>query len=161
MLKSAWIEKDQIDNFLKERRLMRSLERFVGGRRKVSLMLEILSRRFFLKLNLSDHRSILTDLQRTLKGKWRYMILSKPPIHNHIRGNDHLAMSKLIASLTKGNVHSPLAQRLLTRYTSQVSQDMKVELMRNKWRFTNSFTCVDLISNGDFVGIMSSDGRNV
>ncbi|GJX57508.1 retrovirus-related pol polyprotein from transposon TNT 1-94 [Tanacetum coccineum] len=32
MPKSAWIEKDQIDNFLKERRLMRSLEKFVGGR---------------------------------------------------------------------------------------------------------------------------------
>ncbi|GJR13031.1 retrovirus-related pol polyprotein from transposon TNT 1-94 [Tanacetum coccineum] len=31
-LKSAWTEKDQIDNLLKERRLMRSLERFVGGR---------------------------------------------------------------------------------------------------------------------------------
>ncbi|GJZ87453.1 hypothetical protein Tco_0659063, partial [Tanacetum coccineum] len=31
-LKSAWTEKDQIDNLLKERRLMRSLEKFVGGR---------------------------------------------------------------------------------------------------------------------------------
>nr|GFA38215.1 reverse transcriptase domain, reverse transcriptase zinc-binding domain protein [Tanacetum cinerariifolium] len=51
---------------------------------KVSLMLEILSRRFFLKLNLSDHRSILTDLQGTLKGKWRYLIPAKPPIHNHV-----------------------------------------------------------------------------
>nr|GEZ34154.1 hypothetical protein [Tanacetum cinerariifolium] len=30
--KSAWTEKDQIDNYLKERRLMRSLEKFVGGR---------------------------------------------------------------------------------------------------------------------------------
>nr|GEW24917.1 pyrroline-5-carboxylate synthetase [Tanacetum cinerariifolium] len=30
--KSAWTEKDQIDSFLKERRLMRSLEKFVGGR---------------------------------------------------------------------------------------------------------------------------------
>ncbi|GJX31677.1 hypothetical protein Tco_0241532 [Tanacetum coccineum] len=30
--KSAWTEKDQIDNFLKERRLMRSLEKVVGGR---------------------------------------------------------------------------------------------------------------------------------
>ncbi|GJW84138.1 hypothetical protein Tco_0157283 [Tanacetum coccineum] len=28
----AWTEKEQIDNFLKERRLMRSLEKFVGGR---------------------------------------------------------------------------------------------------------------------------------
>nr|GFA00116.1 hypothetical protein [Tanacetum cinerariifolium] len=51
---------------------------------KVSLMLEILSRRFFLKLNLSDHRSILMDLQGTLKGKWRYLIPAKPPIHNHV-----------------------------------------------------------------------------
>ncbi|GJR50900.1 hypothetical protein Tco_1401421 [Tanacetum coccineum] len=30
--KSAWTEKDQIDNFLKERMLMRSLEKFMGGR---------------------------------------------------------------------------------------------------------------------------------
>ncbi|GKD22459.1 hypothetical protein Tco_1224162, partial [Tanacetum coccineum] len=32
MSKSAWTEKDHIDNFLKERRLMRSLEKVVGGR---------------------------------------------------------------------------------------------------------------------------------
>ncbi|GJT81563.1 retrovirus-related pol polyprotein from transposon TNT 1-94 [Tanacetum coccineum] len=31
-LKSAWTEKDQIGNLLKERRLMRSLEKFVGGK---------------------------------------------------------------------------------------------------------------------------------
>nr|GEV08605.1 Gag-Pol polyprotein [Tanacetum cinerariifolium] len=52
--------------------------------RKVSLMLEILSRRFFLKLNLSDHRSILTDLQGTFKRKWRYLIPAITPIHNHM-----------------------------------------------------------------------------
>nr|GEX14589.1 hypothetical protein [Tanacetum cinerariifolium] len=67
-----------IDKMLKTRRIMRSLER------KASLMLEILSRRFFLKLNLSNHRSVLTDLQGTLKGKWRYLIPAKPPIHNHV-----------------------------------------------------------------------------
>nr|GEX37317.1 hypothetical protein [Tanacetum cinerariifolium] len=32
ILKSAWTEKDPIDNFLKERRLMRILEKFIGGR---------------------------------------------------------------------------------------------------------------------------------
>ncbi|GJU88221.1 hypothetical protein Tco_1300644 [Tanacetum coccineum] len=31
-LKSAWTEKDEIDNLLKERRLIRSLEKFVGGK---------------------------------------------------------------------------------------------------------------------------------
>nr|GEY97495.1 hypothetical protein [Tanacetum cinerariifolium] len=35
--------------------------------RRALIMLEILSRRFFLKLNLSDHRSILTDLQDKIK----------------------------------------------------------------------------------------------
>nr|GEX97858.1 ribonuclease H-like domain-containing protein [Tanacetum cinerariifolium] len=47
-------------------------------------MLEILSRRFFLKLNLSDHRSILTDLQETLKRRWRYSIPAESQIHNHM-----------------------------------------------------------------------------
>nr|GFA13739.1 hypothetical protein [Tanacetum cinerariifolium] len=37
------------------------------GIRRALVMLEILSRRFFLKLNLSNHRSILTDLQSANK----------------------------------------------------------------------------------------------
>nr|GEX89248.1 hypothetical protein [Tanacetum cinerariifolium] len=45
-----------IEKMLKTRRIMRSLEKFVGGRLKTLVMLEILSRRLFLKLNLSDHR---------------------------------------------------------------------------------------------------------
>nr|GEV14888.1 hypothetical protein [Tanacetum cinerariifolium] len=93
-----------IDKMLKTRRIMRSLERFVGGRlyeekskklgrvltemelilehtqqgiRDVLLMLEILSGKFFLKLNLSDHRSILIDLQETLKRRRRLVILQR------------------------------------------------------------------------------------
>lgn len=38
-----------------------------------------------------------------------------------IRQNDRLAVSKLVTSLTRGTVRSPLAQCLLIRYTSQVS----------------------------------------
>lgn len=38
-----------------------------------------------------------------------------------IRQNDRLAVSKLVVSLTRGSVRSPLAQCLLIRYTSQVS----------------------------------------
>nr|GEZ80315.1 hypothetical protein [Tanacetum cinerariifolium] len=43
-----------------------TLNKLMVGIRRALLMLDILSRRFFLKLNLSDHRSILTDLQVTL-----------------------------------------------------------------------------------------------
>ncbi|XP_010526924.1 PREDICTED: coatomer subunit gamma [Tarenaya hassleriana] len=43
---------------------------------------------------------------------------------HQIRQNDRLAVSKLVASLTRGSVRSPLAQCLLIRYTSQVIRDM-------------------------------------
>ncbi|CAL9151207.1 unnamed protein product [Musa hybrid cultivar] len=39
---------------------------------------------------------------------------------HQIRQNDRLAVSKLVTSLTRGSVRSPLAQCLLIRYTSQV-----------------------------------------
>ncbi|KAG2542294.1 hypothetical protein PVAP13_9NG843500 [Panicum virgatum] len=38
---------------------------------------------------------------------------------HQIRQNDRLAVSKLVSSLTRGSVRSPLAQCLLIRYTSQ------------------------------------------
>nr|GEZ32560.1 hypothetical protein [Tanacetum cinerariifolium] len=48
-----------IDKMLKTRRIMKSLEWFVGGR-----------------------LSILTDLQETLKKKWRYLVPAESHIHN-------------------------------------------------------------------------------
>eukprot|EP00262_Sarcandra_glabra_P007946 TRINITY_DN21096_c0_g1_i1.p1 TRINITY_DN21096_c0_g1~~TRINITY_DN21096_c0_g1_i1.p1 ORF type:complete len:888 (+),score=178.63 TRINITY_DN21096_c0_g1_i1:53-2716(+) len=42
---------------------------------------------------------------------------------HQIRQNDRLAVSKLVTSLTRGSVRSPLAQCLLIRYTSQVIRD--------------------------------------
>ncbi|GAA0144196.1 vesicle coat protein [Lithospermum erythrorhizon] len=42
---------------------------------------------------------------------------------HQIRQNDRLAISKLVTSLTRGSVRSPLAQCLLVRYTSQVIRE--------------------------------------
>ncbi|KAK4801936.1 hypothetical protein SAY86_000139 [Trapa natans] len=42
---------------------------------------------------------------------------------HQIRQNDKLAVSKLVITLTKGNVRSPLAQCLLIRYTNQVIRE--------------------------------------
>ncbi|GKC19717.1 hypothetical protein Tco_1021867 [Tanacetum coccineum] len=53
-----------IDKRLKTRRIMRSLERFVGGRPYGA---GNPVKKILLKLNLSDHRSILTDLKTILK----------------------------------------------------------------------------------------------
>ncbi|GJS78686.1 hypothetical protein Tco_0728567 [Tanacetum coccineum] len=76
-LKSAWTEKDQIDNLLKERRLMRSLEKFVENAEfdeSNANVLEIFYtsagnpiKEILLKLNLPDHRSILTDSKMNKK----------------------------------------------------------------------------------------------
>ncbi|GKB54384.1 hypothetical protein Tco_0905137 [Tanacetum coccineum] len=73
--KRQWIPQDKrrarvmisaIDRKLRDRRLMRSLEKFVGGRPFYTSagnpVKEIL-----LKLNLPDHRSILTDSKEYLK----------------------------------------------------------------------------------------------
>jgi hypothetical protein len=46
-----------------------------------------------------------------------------------IRQNDRLAVSKLVTSLTRGSVRSPLAQCLLIRYTSQVRVSYLPDLM--------------------------------
>ncbi|XP_077215233.1 coatomer subunit gamma-2-like isoform X2 [Tasmannia lanceolata] len=45
---------------------------------------------------------------------------------HQIRQNDRLAVSKLVTSLTRGTVRSPLAQCLLIRYTSQVMRESSV-----------------------------------
>ncbi len=39
-----------------------------------------------------------------------------------LRASDRLAISKLVTSLTKASVKSPLAQCLLVRYVAQVSK---------------------------------------
>ncbi|KAJ8763375.1 hypothetical protein K2173_002258 [Erythroxylum novogranatense] len=45
---------------------------------------------------------------------------------HQIRQNDRLAVSKLVTSLTRGTVRSPLAQCLLIRYTSQVIRESAI-----------------------------------
>ncbi|GKC51863.1 hypothetical protein Tco_1074608 [Tanacetum coccineum] len=56
-----------IDKQLKSRRIMRSLERFIGGRPYEERFNTIAGnpvKKILFKLNLSDHRSILTDSKR-------------------------------------------------------------------------------------------------
>ncbi|GJY60635.1 hypothetical protein Tco_0461292 [Tanacetum coccineum] len=103
MSKSAWTEKDQIDNFLKKVKLMRSLEkslniRVISFTMKMEILLEPTSnklmvehaefdefdthvlerfdtstgnpvKKILLKLNLPDHKSILTDSKMEVKLK--------------------------------------------------------------------------------------------
>ncbi|KAL9253317.1 Coatomer subunit gamma-like protein [Drosera capensis] len=52
-----------------------------------------------------------------------------------IRQNDRLAVSKLVTSLTRGAVRSPLAQCLLIRYTSQVIRESGTNIQAGDRQF--------------------------
>ncbi|CAL9132825.1 unnamed protein product, partial [Musa textilis] len=54
---------------------------------------------------------------------------------HQIRQNDRLAVSKLVASLTKGSVRSPFAQCLLIRYTSQVIRESNTNIQAGERPF--------------------------
>ncbi|GJZ62406.1 hypothetical protein Tco_0618543 [Tanacetum coccineum] len=64
------------DKQLKTRRIMRSLEKFVGGRPYEERFYTLAGNPvndILLKLNLPDHRSILTDLKEQIKMEIEYM----------------------------------------------------------------------------------------
>ncbi|GJU86172.1 hypothetical protein Tco_1293718 [Tanacetum coccineum] len=63
--KRAYFMIKDINNPLKERRMMRSLEKFIGERFDTSAGNPV--KEILLKLNLPDHRSILTDSKEYLK----------------------------------------------------------------------------------------------
>ncbi|GJW54409.1 hypothetical protein Tco_0098494 [Tanacetum coccineum] len=165
-LKSAWIEKDQIDNLLIERRLMRSLEKFVGMIKEKSekkgimptemeLTLEqtqqgvsyevsydesntyVLEKfnttagnpvkKILLKLNLSDHRSILTDLQDTYRMVGKRVTVNKMArfikIATRLRLVDDLKMLKITFYHT--NQDKGTSSSLKSNITTSYSQDKK------------------------------------
>nr|GEY52849.1 hypothetical protein [Tanacetum cinerariifolium] len=76
-----------IDKMLKTRRIMRSLESGIVTHWLTLIVLSALrcsDNENMLSLAILILMSILMDLQGTLKGKWRYLIPAKPPIHNHV-----------------------------------------------------------------------------
>ncbi|CAK9858868.1 unnamed protein product [Sphagnum jensenii] len=60
------------------------------------------------------------EVQEALQSKAPLVQFHALALLHQIRQNDRLAVSKLVSSLTRGTVRSPLAQCLLIRYTSQV-----------------------------------------
>eukprot|EP00897_Mesotaenium_endlicherianum_P003909 jgi/Mesen1/3546/ME000198S02746 len=63
------------------------------------------------------------EVQEAVQSKAPLVQFHALALLHQIRQNDRLAVSKLVSSLTKGTVRSPLAQCLLIRYTSQVIEE--------------------------------------
>ncbi|KAK4752108.1 hypothetical protein SAY87_020906 [Trapa incisa] len=60
------------------------------------------------------------ELQEAVQSRAALVQFHALGLLHQIRQNDRLAVNKLVTSLTRGTVRSPLAQCLLIRYTSQV-----------------------------------------
>ncbi|OVA18689.1 Clathrin/coatomer adaptor [Macleaya cordata] len=63
------------------------------------------------------------EVQEAVQSRAALVQLHALALLHQIRQNDRLAVSKLVTSLTRGTVRSPLAQCLLIRYTSQVIRE--------------------------------------
>ncbi|KAG0616027.1 hypothetical protein M758_5G084800 [Ceratodon purpureus] len=63
------------------------------------------------------------EVQEAMQSKAPLVQFHALALLHQIRQNDRLAVSKLVTSLTRGTVRSPLAQCLLIRYTCQVIEE--------------------------------------
>lgn len=69
------------------------------------------------------------EVQEAVQSKAPLVQFHALALLHQIRQNDRQAISKLVTSLTRGTVRSPLAQCLLIRYTSQVMEEAGVNSM--------------------------------
>ncbi|CAH8320237.1 unnamed protein product [Eruca vesicaria subsp. sativa] len=77
-----------------------------------------------LKTNPEIVKRWTNEVQEGIQSRSALVQFHALALLHQIRQNDRLAVSKLVGSLTRGSVRSPLAQCLLIRYTSQVIRDM-------------------------------------
>ncbi|XP_010467348.1 PREDICTED: coatomer subunit gamma-like [Camelina sativa] len=77
-----------------------------------------------LKTNPEIVKRWSNEVQEAVQSRAALVQFHALALLHQIRQNDRLAVSKLVGTLTRGAVRSPLAQCLLIRYTSQIIRDM-------------------------------------
>ncbi|EOA29493.1 hypothetical protein CARUB_v10012945mg [Capsella rubella] len=77
-----------------------------------------------LKTNPEIVKRWSNEVQEAVQSRAALVQFHSLALLHQIRQNDRLAVSKLVGTLTRGAVRSPLAQCLLIRYTSQIIRDM-------------------------------------
>ncbi|CAA6653574.1 unnamed protein product [Spirodela intermedia] len=76
-----------------------------------------------IQINPEIVRRWSNEVQETIQSRAALVQFHALALLHQIRQNDRLALSKLVTSLTRGTVRSPLAQCLLIRYASQVIRE--------------------------------------
>eukprot|EP00850_Spirogloea_muscicola_P021555 SM000253S09044 [mRNA] locus=s253:58045:64400:- [translate_table: standard] len=101
----------------------RYLKQAVVDKNPVVASAALVSGSHLLQTNPDIVKRWSNEVQEAMQSKAPLVQFHALALLHQIRQHDRLAVSKLVTSLTKGNVRSPLAQCLLIRYTSQVIEE--------------------------------------
>ncbi|EFJ08461.1 hypothetical protein SELMODRAFT_185391 [Selaginella moellendorffii] len=101
----------------------RYLKQAVVDKNPVVASAAIVSGIHLLQTNPEIVRRWSNEVQEAVQSKNPLVQFHALALLRQIKQNDRLAVSKLVTSLIRGTVRSPLAQCLLVRYTSQVIKD--------------------------------------
>eukprot|EP00475_Leptophrys_vorax_P004173 TRINITY_DN12491_c0_g1_i1.p1 TRINITY_DN12491_c0_g1~~TRINITY_DN12491_c0_g1_i1.p1 ORF type:complete len:892 (+),score=138.66 TRINITY_DN12491_c0_g1_i1:102-2777(+) len=102
----------------------RYLKQAVVDKNPVVASAALVSGFHLLQTNPDIVRRWSNEIQEAVHSKSPLVQFHALALLHQIRQNDRLAISKLVTSLTRGAVRSPLAQCLLVRYTAQVIEEM-------------------------------------
>lgn len=80
----------------------------------------LVSAMHLLKDNMEIVKRWTGEIQEVVQSKHGMVQFHAVALLHALRSRDRLAVSKLVSSLVKGNVRSPMAQCLLVRYVAQV-----------------------------------------
>jgi coatomer protein complex subunit gamma len=83
----------------------------------------LVSAQHLLGTNAEVVKRWINEIQEAAQSKSNMVQFHAVALLHALRASDRLAISKLVTSLTKANVKSPLAQCLLVRYVAQVVTD--------------------------------------
>lgn len=88
-------------------------------------------------------RRWVNEIQEAVDSRHAMVQFHGVALMHAIRANDRLAVSKLVKTLTRTNLKSPLAQCLLVRYIAQVSSDVSVSLCLSNMQTSDSLPAGD------------------
>ncbi|WOL03049.1 hypothetical protein Cni_G11769 [Canna indica] len=113
----------------------RYLKQAIVDKNPVVASAALVSGIYLLQTNPEIVKRWSNEVQEAVQSRAALVQFHALALLHQIRQNDRLAVSKLVTSLTKGSVRSPLAQCLLIRYTSQVIRESSANLQAGERPF--------------------------
>lgn len=122
---------DSGSNHMYALQIERYLKQAVVDKSAVVASAVLVSGLHLLENNAEIVKRWTNEVQEAVQSKHSMVQFHAVALLHALRKNDRLAISKLVSSLTRGNVRSPLAQCLLVRYVSEVIADSQVRCHRS------------------------------